>query len=309
MKNSVFLLSLLLFLLVACEGEDTDKGSNPAEAKPTIVTTTGMIEDAVSAIVGDSFEVISLMGAGVDPHLYKAKKGDLTLLREASVIVYNGLHLEGKMGEVLEKLGRKKPVVAIGEGIPETSLIYHGDNTDSKDPHIWFDLMLWSEGLTFLENELGKVYPSMTSYFKTNLKAYQDKLLDIHEDAINTIQKIPMQQRVLITAHDAFSYFGKAYQIEVKGLQGISTVAEFGLKDVKELVDFIVERKIKAVFVESSIPRKSLEAVVEGCQQKGHDIKIGGTLYSDAMGEKGSEEGTFIGMFKHNVKTIVESLE
>lgn len=300
-------LSILLFvslLLFSC-GEEKQASST---GKPVIVTTTGMIQDAVQHIVGDEFEVLGLMGPGVDPHLYKATRGDLDKLNRAEVIVYNGLHLEGKMGDILERMNRSKKVIAMGEGISEDRLIYHGSQKDSKDPHIWFDVSLWVDAIDYTYQKLVEIYPDREEVFKNNSKSYLRGLLKLHQRVKSDLASIPEDQRVLITAHDAFSYFGKAYDVEVRGLQGISTVAEFGLKDVKELVDFIVSRKIKAVFVESSIPTKSLEAVVEGCKQYGHEMKIGGTLYSDAMGSKGSKEGTYVGMVESNVKTIVEAL-
>ncbi|MEO0895267.1 MAG: zinc ABC transporter substrate-binding protein [Bacteroidota bacterium] len=303
--NRYISLLFCLLLLASCANEE--KQSDP-NAKPMIVTTTGMIGDAVEAIVGDDFDVISLMGPGVDPHLYKAKRGDLISLRNASSIIYNGLHLEGKMGEILEKLGKEKHVVALGEGINEDKLIFHGESQDSKDPHIWFDVALWMQAVDYAGKALMKEYPDLKEKFAERMESYMQDLSVLDSFARSELATIPVEQRVLITAHDAFSYFGRAYQVEVRGLQGISTVAEFGLKDVKELVDFIVDRKIKAVFVESSIPAKSLEAVVDGCLQKGHEISIGGTLYSDAMGEKGTDAGSYPGMVRSNVNTIVGAL-
>ncbi len=307
MKQKIFYTSVILLLsslFFSCsQGGESKEGQ-----KPSLVATTGMIADGMQEIVGEEFEVIGLMGPGVDPHLYKATRSDLTKLRKASVICYNGLHLEGKMGEILEKVGLNKPVIALGEGIPKDQLIYHGENQDSQDPHIWFDVSLWMKALSHATKELKDIYPEKADLFQQNLNTYLDSLAQLDSRAREALATIPPQQRVLITAHDAFSYFGEAYDVEVRGLQGISTVSEFGLKDIKDLVDFIVERNIKAVFVESSIPSKSLEAVVSGCQDRGHEIEIGGTLYSDAMGDKGSDAGTYPGMVRTNVRTIVEAL-
>lgn len=291
--------------LSAC-GENDAHSENE---KFFVVATTGMIADITQNICGDQMDVQAIMGPGVDPHLYKATRGDLTLLRKADVILYNGLHLEGKMGEVLEKLGRQKPVLALGELINQRYLKKIDNEADAVDPHIWFDVMIWSEVVKVIAQTLSEQDPKQADFYQANADKYLSQLKSLDEEVKKSIQEIPQQRRVLITAHDAFGYFGKAYDIEVKGLQGISTVSEFGLKDVAELVDFIVERGIKAVFVESSIPKKSLEAVVKGCREKGQEVKIGGTLYSDAMGASGSPEGNYIGMVRHNVETIRQSLK
>jgi manganese/zinc/iron transport system substrate-binding protein len=297
---------LLLFILAGAGCHAPEK---PSTGKLTIVTTTGMIQDALKEIAGDHAEVIALMGPGVDPHLYKATQGDLKKLTQADIIFYNGLHLEGKLGEVLEKLSRTKPVVAIATALPDSLLRQAEGFQGAYDPHIWFDVSRWklavkSAGL-FLQG-----YDSLHAHtYALNMTRYLSRLDSLHEAVQHTILTIPEQQRVLITAHDAFGYFGDAYQVEVRGLQGISTVAEFGLRDVTNLVDFIIERKIKAIFVETSVSEKSIHAVIEGCQQKNWNVTIGGSLYSDAMGEAGTPEGTYIGMVHTNVKTITDALK
>ncbi len=301
-----WLLWALLPIFVACSSSSEDRNEN---AKMYIVATTGMIADAARNIVQDQAEVEAMMGPGVDPHLYKATRDDLTLLRKADLVLYNGLHLEGKMGEVLEKLARQKPVMAVGEAIDPSLIQPDETGTAAIDPHIWFDVQIWIKVVEQISQRLQKENPQQAEFYQKNAQIYLEKLEKLNQTVQAQIQSIPPSQRVLITAHDAFGYFGKAYEIEVKGLQGISTVSEFGLKDISSLVDFIVERKIKAVFVESSIPRKSLEAVVKGCQNQGHAVKIGGTLFSDAMGEADTPEGTYIGMVRHNVRTIVEGLK
>ncbi|BDC98882.1 manganese-binding lipoprotein MntA [Persicobacter psychrovividus] len=276
--------------------------------KQNIVCTTGMIADAVKQLVQDSANVISLMGPGVDPHLYKATHGDIDRLARANLIFYNGLHLEGKMGEVLEKLSRSRPVVALAQSIPEHKLL-RIDDTDLHDPHIWFDLSIWDIAVQEAALALKKQYPDWASMIETNEASYRKDMQALHQQILREIQQIPAQQRVMITAHDAFGYFGKAYGIEVRGLQGISTLSEFGLRDRVDLVNFIIERNIKAIFVESSVSPKAISSVVEACQQKGHQLKIGGSLYSDAMGEKGTPEGTYLGMVRANLKTIVQALK
>ena len=299
------ILSLSVFLIACGDGQ---KDKNQTD-KPFIVTTTGMIADLVNNTVGDVAEVQAIMGTGVDPHLYKATREDLSLLRKADIIIYNGLHLEGKMGEVLEKLARQKPVIAVGDQLDPSKISRISPQSDAIDPHIWFSVTLWIEALEITKNVLIKELPEHKEKFNQNATRYQQELLQLHEVISKEIQSIPKERRVLITAHDAFGYFGLAYDIEVRGLQGISTVSEFGLKDIADLVDYIVTKKIKAVFVESSIPRKSLEAVVQGCKEKGHNVSIGGTLYSDAMGAADSDEGTYLGMVQYNVKTIVDALK
>lgn len=302
LKTSLLLLSTLL-LITACE----NNGNESEGDKPYIVATTGMIADAAAQIVGDSAQVEGLMGPGVDPHLYKATRSDLRKLREADVILYNGLHLEGKMGEVLEKLAGQKPVIEVADVIDEDRLIATGN--DTFDPHIWFDLSLWKEAVQTMGSRLAELHPEQASYYRENTEAYAAELDDLHQWTQEQILSIPQQQRVLITAHDAFSYFGKAYDIEVRGLQGISTLSEFGLKDVSELVNFISDKGIKAVFVESSVPSRSLEAVVSGVRERGSEVQIGGTLYSDALGPPDTEAGTFTGTVRANVNTIVSSLK
>lgn len=299
-------LTLLAVLFIASCTTKKDQGHT---GRIKIVTTTGMIKDAVENITGDRAEVIALMGPGVDPHLYKATHGDLKSLTSADIIFYNGLHLEGKMGEVLEKLGRQKPVVALAQNIPDSLLrtIPGFDNT--HDPHIWFDVKLWAKAVNTITDFMVTYDSASASVYRANSAIYQLTLDSLDASVRKQLEQIPQPQRVLITAHDAFGYFGDAYAIEVRGLQGISTVSEFGLKDVTELVNFIIERKIKAIFVETSVSQKSINAVVEGCTQKGWPVKIGGSLYSDAMGAEGTPEGNYIGMVNANVNTIVTALQ
>tara|TARA_B110000503_G_C7083793_1_gene386337 strand:- start:585 stop:1337 length:753 start_codon:yes stop_codon:yes gene_type:complete len=250
------------------------------------------------------------MGPGVDPHLYKATQGDLKSLTNADVIVYNGLHLEGKMGEIFEKLEKQKHIIVATEGLTKTDYINNTEFQGAQDPHIWFDVALWSKAVQHIGNELIQLsIDSIADQFAKNTEAYRTQLSNLSNQVENELGSLDSNKRILITAHDAFSYFGRAYNFEVKGLQGISTTSEYGLKDVSDLVNYIVDNEIKAVFVESSVSEKSLQAVVEGCLQKNHQVQIGGQLYSDAMGEAGTPEGTYVGMVKHNVKTIVEGLK
>lgn len=304
--NTLAAAVLLFFFLPGCTGGEESASD---DGRLRIACTTGMIADAVQHVAGDRAIVNSLMGPGVDPHLYKATQGDLRRLTDADIIFYNGLHLEGKMGEILEKVGRMKPVIAVAESIPESQLINTTAFAGAHDPHLWFDVALWSEVVAYIGETMQQQDTSHADQYRENALHYQEELRQLHGRVREQIATIPASQRVMITAHDAFAYFGRAYDIEVRGLQGISTVSEYGLKDVAELVDFIVERKIRAVFVESSVPPKALEAVVEGCAASGHEVRIGGTLFSDAMGEEGTPEGTYTGMVEHNVRTIVGSLK
>ncbi|MBC7486663.1 MAG: zinc ABC transporter substrate-binding protein [Cytophagaceae bacterium] len=294
---------LLAFAFFSCQRERKEFHDN---GKFRIVTTTGMLADGVKLLVGDQAEVISLMGTGVDPHLYKATAHDLSLLQNADLILYNGLHLEGKMSEIFDKLKRRKHVLAIADGLPKERLRKTGAKT--YDPHIWFDVSLWKQGWLYVAEELRKD-STLAVGIEQNHNAFFKGLDSLHSWSMQQLQTIPQSSRVLVTAHDAFGYFGRAYHIEVLGLQGISTVSDFGLKDISELVNRVVASKVKAVFIETSVSSKAIEAVVEGCKAQGHDIHIGGALYSDAMGKQGTAEGTYNGMVRANVIKIVNGLK
>lgn len=295
--------SLIAFLfLLGCAAPE----QSPVK-KINIVCTTGMIGDAVTNMVNDGCEIRTLMGPGTDPHLYKPTKESLDLLSAADIIVANGLHLEGRMQDILEKLSRTKTVIFIGETLPENVLIHADENGAVPDPHIWFDASIWRQAITNLGDQLLEVAPACTN--SDLIAEYDKKLEDLEQWIQIEMAQISAEQRVLITAHDAFSYFGIAYDIEVIGLQGISTMAEYGIRDVTNLVDEIVDRQIKAVFVESSVSSRSIEAVVAGCQERGFEVSEGGTLYSDALGPKDSGADTYIGMVRYNVTTIKNALK
>lgn len=307
-KNLSFSILIALAFCVgmqACSGGET----SPDSGKLKVVCTTGIVADAVAAVGGEHIQVTALMGPGVDPHLYKVTQGDLGRLTDADIVFYNGLHLEGKMADVLKKLSRNKTVIPLSDGIPAENLIHNADFADAHDPHIWFDISIWSDAVGTVAQTLKTHDSEHATAYQANFDSLKKSYTELHQWVKSEIETIPLERRVLVTAHDAFVYFGRAYGIEVKGLQGISTMSEYGLQDVTNMVDFIVEGEIKAVFVESSVPKRSLEAVVEGCNGKGHDVIVGGTLYSDAMGAKGSPEGTYLGMVKANVNTIVKALK
>lgn len=309
MKKLFYLFSPLLtvFLLSGCGASDSASGSE--EKKLHVTTTIAQIADAAEQIGGEHVVVESLMGPGIDPHLYKATQSDMQKLQDADVILYNGLHLEGQMLEVFENMQDKTPTVAIGEQIDDAGLLTDAEDDSLSDPHIWFDVAIWKDAIGSITDTLIEEDPENKADYEKNEAAYLKELDDLKTYAEEQMASIPEEQRVLITAHDAFQYFGAAYDMEVMGLQGLSTDSEFGLADIQRLVDTLTQRKIGAVFVESSISEKSINAVIDGSKEAGHDVKIGGELYSDAMGEEGTEEGTYIGMYRHNVDTIVEALK
>lgn len=302
------LMSLLLTLPLLLQSGCTSTTQQPGTQQLQIVATTGMIADAASFIVGNHGSVKALMGPGVDPHLYKASSSDVASLSQADLILYNGLHLEGKMAELFEQMGQTRPTVAVGSAIPDSLLRHPTEFEGAADPHIWFDLTLWRMAVTEMAVAIGQVDSLRKDDYGARANQYLDSLDQLHHWVHEQIATIPADQRVLITAHDAFGYFGRQYGLEVHGLQGISTVSEAGLYDVTALVDLLVERKLKAVFVESSVPRKAIDAVVAGVTSRGHTITIGGELFSDAMGTAGTAEGTFFGMVRHNVITLTQAL-
>lgn len=305
MKKMLVFTIVLALLLSACA---TETNSNPS-GKLNVVTTTGMIGDIVKNVGGDYVEVISLMGPGVDPHLYKASEGDVQRLQSANLIFYNGLHLEAQMGEVIEKMNEFGiKTVAVTDLIDRSLLRASPTYPDQYDPHVWFDVTLWMKAVEQVRETLTEVDPAHASEYEANAEAYLNQLKELHQYVLSQAESIPAEKRVLITAHDAFNYFGEAYGFEVRGLQGISTEAQAGTADVQALADFIVERQIPAIFVESSVPQRNIEAVQAAVQDKGFNVVIGGSLFSDAMGTAGTPEGTYIGMVTHNIDTIVNAL-
>jgi manganese/zinc/iron transport system substrate-binding protein len=281
-----------------------------AHATPsfTVVTTTGIIADSARAIAGDTALVESLMGPGVDPHLYKASPGDLRKLSNASLILYNGLHLEGKMADVLEKLSARKPVVAVTKSLSAQTLRSTGSDSEIVDPHVWFDVSLWIEVAKTIRDALVTHNPQAAALYSQRFEDLSTKLKALHEWCKQELASIPPARRTMITAHDAFSYFGRAYGIEVLGIQGVSTDSEASLREINNLVQLLVQRKIPAVFVESTISPKAVEALLEGAASRGHRVMIGGELFSDALGEQGTPQGSYDGMVRHNVHTIKSAL-
>lgn len=273
-----------------------------------VVTTTGMVADLVANIGGSHVAIQQIMGEGVDPHLYKASPGDVSMLSSAAIIFYNGRNLEGKMGDIFARMTKQKPTVPVGQHI-EDQFILESEG-GHPDPHLWFDVSLWSKAAGAVRDALKLYDPSNAAEYQKNADAYMAKLATLHEWVKAEVATIPKEQRVMVTAHDAFRYFGRAYDIEVKGIQGISTEDEASVKAINDLVQFLANRKIKAVFVESSVSEKNLKALIEGADKgRGHKVEIGGELFSDAMGKAGTPEGTYEGMIRHNVNTIVKALK
>lgn len=304
MRGSLLLI-LATFLFVGCGG-DKDKGDSSGILN--LVATTGQVGDMLMNIGGERVRVTSLMGPGIDPHLYKASAGDVERLRRADAIFYNGHHLEAKMGEVIGEMGSRKPTLALTESLPEARLLSPNDYEGLYDPHIWFDLDLWSLTVDAVVALLGELDPEHRDEFDSRARIYKARMGELQAYALEQFARIPKQQRVLITAHDAFNYLGRAYGLEVRGLQGISTASEAGTGDVQDLATFITERRIPALFVESSVSPRAIEAVRAAVQARGFDVQVGGEIFSDALGDKGSPAGTYLGMFRHNVDTIVSSL-
>ncbi|XOT26439.1 manganese ABC transporter substrate-binding protein/adhesin MntA [Bacillus subtilis subsp. subtilis] len=302
------LMAAVLFATFALTGCGTDSAGKSADQQLQVTATTSQIADAAENIGGKHVKVTSLMGSGVDPHLYKASQGDTKKLMSADVVLYSGLHLEGKMEDVLQKIGEQQQSAAVAEAIPKNKLIPAGEGK-TFDPHVWFSIPLWIYAVDEIEAQFSKAMPQHADAFRKNAKEYKEDLQYLDKWSRKEIAHIPEKSRVLVTAHDAFAYFGNEYGFKVKGLQGLSTDSDYGLRDVQELVDLLTEKQIKAVFVESSVSEKSINAVVEGAKEKGHTVTIGGQLYSDAMGEKGTKEGTYEGMFRHNINTITKALK
>ena len=302
----IALWTLTLLTGIGCDGKRQPDAATTG--KLTVVTTIGMITDIVRNVGGTHVEVTGLMGPGVDPHLYKATAGDVARLTSAKLIFYNGLHLESKMGEILAKMTGNTKTIAVTDDVDKAHLLTPPEFEGQYDPHLWFDVTLWMKAVEKVRNTLTEIDPGHQADYEANAERYLAELAELHQYVKTQTEKVPSEQRVLVTAHDAFNYFGKAYGFEVRGLQGISTATEAGIADVQELATFIAERRIPAIFVESSVSSRSIEAVKAAVNSKGFNVKIGGQLFSDAMGTDGTPEGTYIGMVRHNIDTITAAL-
>lgn len=273
-----------------------------------VVTTTGMLTDAVREVGGDQVSVRGMMGSGVDPHSYRQTRSDIVAMTRADLVIWHGLYLEAQMEHFLERLARRQTVVAVAESLPREKLLAHEDYDDKFDPHVWMDPELWAEVVLHVRDALIEARPSSEQAFRDNAAAYRQDLEALSAYARRVSATVPVESRILLTAHDAFGYFGRAYDFEVVGIQGISTESETGLRRVRDMVDLLVEREVGAVFVETSVSDRNIRALVEGAGSRGHQVQVAGELYSDAMGEPGRYEGTYIGMIDHNLTTIVRAL-
>ncbi len=293
----------------ASDGAVSGEGTGKARGHYKIVTTCGMVTDIVRIVAGDKANVVGLLGEGVDPHLYKPFGNDTKELMSADVIFYSGLMLEGRMADEFARIGRNgKPVYAVTEGIDESYLREPPEFSGHYDPHVWMDVSAWSRCVEFVAKSLSEFDPPNASYYQANAKSYSAQLKDLDNYVRRVIASIPKDQRVLVTAHDAFGYFSRAYDIPVSSVQGITTDSEPGVDDINKLVNFLVERKVRAIFVESSVPPRNLQAVVEGAEKQSWKVAVGGKLFSDAMGKGGTYEGTYLGMMDHNATMIARAL-
>lgn len=286
------------------------RGTGPriGERGPDVVATTSFIADLARNVGGERVRVTALMGPGVDPHLFKASEGDVTRMGEADLILYGGLHLEGRLSEVLERLSeRGVPCVAVTSGLSPERLIRSGPE-GTPDPHVWHDVSLWMEAARTVRDALARVDPSGAGDAAVRCEAYLAELARLDGEVRDRLRAIPRERRVLVTAHDAFAYFGRAYDVEVRGIQGISTVAEAGVRDIREVADLIARRRIPAIFVESSVSPRVIEALQAAVGARGFEVAIGDALLSDALGDPGTPEGTYVGMIRHNVAAIVRGL-
>jgi manganese/zinc/iron transport system substrate-binding protein len=311
---SFLVILCALVALAGCAEAGSTGQDDFSDRTINVVATTTMIRDAVEQVGGERVEVESLMGPGVDPHEYRARESDVAKMSNANVIFYNGHHLEGRMSDVLAEMGDRVRTVAVAEAIDPSLLLtpdpdFLGEDFEGDhDPHVWFDVSLWKLVVEEIRDTLVDMDPDHEEVYSTNAERYLAELDELDEYARQRISEVPEQQRVLITAHDAFAYLGHAYGLEVRGLQPITTVVEAGAADVRQLADFIVEHEIRAIFLETAVPPQGILAVREAVQARGFDVAIGGELYGDALGAPDTPEGTYIGAFRHNIDTIVDAL-
>lgn len=311
MRQGVAFLVLLVAVLAACvPGCERAPGTATGTSRPlNVVASVGMVADLVEKVGGDRVKVRTLIGAGVDPHLYKPTRDDIAALMSADLVLYSGLMLEGKMGEAFERVRASgKPVVAVAESIDEAQRLQKAGEHTAIDPHVWMDPLLWSFALDRVREALTRALPDGEAQFMNATAALTREFNELNAYGQRSIATIPESSRVLITAHDAFGYFGRRFGMDVVGIQGISTESEAGVRDIERLVDMIVTRKIAAVFVETTVSERNINALIEGAQARGQQVRIGGRLFSDAMGPAGMYEGTYVGMIDHNITTIVRGL-
>ena len=297
----IFLLCLVFWGCIACQSE------HPQNKSFTIVTTTSFLADGIRLLVDSTIQVKSLMGPGIDPHLFKPGPKELAQLRSADLVIANGLHLEGRMEEVLRSFKREKPVLLIGDCISPQQLILYGE-AKTPDPHIWMDPLLWADAFYCLPDTLARLTGLSDTLVWRNYLQFKDSLTSLHQWTQSQLETVPVQSRWLVTAHDAFGYFGRAYHWQVKGLQGISTAGDIGLQEVNSLINLLVSHQIPALFTESAVSARNLEAVRAGAESQGWKVVWGKSLYTDAPGNYNTPEGSYFGMFRYNVLAISQAL-
>lgn len=313
-------LAMILLMACACDSGKATGGSEPVlsgdfqrsgeSTSLSVICTIGILADVASHIAGEDAEVSSLMGPGVDPHLYKTSPGDVRKLLAADLILYCGFHLEGRMAEVLDRASQQRKAVAVCEAVPRDCLVIRevSGKRPSIDPHLWFDVQNWMEVCRVIRDTLSEVDPVGKAGYQKRCANYLEELWSLDQEVRVMLATIPREKRILITPHDAFGYLGRAYDLEVIGVQGLSTDSEASVATINRLVSHVTQRNIPAVFVESTVPRRNIEALIEGCSARGHSLRLGGELFSDALGPAGTPEGTYIGMIRHNARTITEGL-
>jgi len=302
------IILVAVMLLNGCARASPEAPADLSNRPIRAVATTGMVADIVTSVGGPRVQVTTLMGPGVDPHLFVPSEGDVTRLSSADMLFHNGLHLEARMGDMMKKMPGKVTSVAVAEAIDQSRLLSPEAFQGAHDPHVWFDVSLWMTTVDRVRDALVERDPPHADAYRANADVYRAQLTELDAYVRRQAGSIPASRRVLVTAHDAFGYFGRAYGFEVKGLQGISTATEAGAADVQELAAMIAERQIPAIFVESSVPARAIEAVQEAVKARGWQVAIGGELFSDALGAQGTAEGTYIGMVRHNIDTITKAL-
>ena len=298
-KFKKILIISIRILFLSCNATKTDK--------PKVVSTIGMIHNMVEEIAKDNVNAIAIMGPGIDPHLYKASAGDVKKISTADLILYNGLHLEAKMIDILKKM--KAPAIAVTAMIPTINLIQPAEYEGFYDPHVWFDVTLWKIAANEVKKALIELDPKNKVIYEKNHNHYQNKLTELNVWIETEINSIPKEKRILVTAHDAFNYFGNKYNFKVVGLQGINTTSQAGTKDIQNVANIILKHRVPTIFIESSVPVRQIEAVKDAVNARGWNVKIGNELFTDAMGDEGTEEGSYIGMIRHNISSIVNGLK
>lgn len=308
-QHTFLFFSLCVLALIAGCAKAPDTPAD-ATALPRIVCTVAMIADVAREIAGDRAEVVGLMGPGIDPHLYAPTRTDIQAILSADLVLYNGLHLEGKMTDLFERAATSgRTIVPVAEHIdPSLLLVPQVGGAGQHDPHVWMDPSTWVRTIAVVRDALSDLDPAHAEEFAARAETYRAQLEDLHAYAHRVLETVPKDRRVLVTAHDAFSYFGRRYGFEVVGIQGISTESEAGIHDIEQIVSLLLDRRIPAVFVESTVSERNTRALIEGAAAQGHTITIGGNLFSDAMGEPGTYEGTYIGMIDHNITVIARAL-